>query len=168
MTRRFAAALVAVLALTLAPTPAHADSRVVRDGYGASAAALDVRSGSFSYGERTAVIRVRFEDLRRRRTMLVVKYLRRDRTTIQVATRFVGGDKQVLVHRSDPDSYRRLRGAPVAARWDFDRDVVTVVIRRPLLRGRVAGFYAWSQPKHAQHGAPAGHDDLYVPRLRRG
>ncbi len=168
MTRRFVAAVLVALALLLPSTPAQAETRTVRDGYDGSAPALNVKSGTFRYTDRAAVVRVRFERLDRRRTTLVAKYVRSDGTTVQVATRYAGGRKRVVVHRYDARSYTRIPARHVKARWNFTRDVIRVVIDGPLLRGRTADFYAWSQPKGAQEGSPGGRDDLYVARLRRG
>jgi hypothetical protein len=168
MTRRFVAAALVAAALVVPSVPAQAETRTVRDGYDGSAPALDVKSGTFRYTERAAVVRVRFEGLNRRRTTLVAKYVRRDGTTVQVATRYAAGRKRVVVHRYDARSYTRVPARHVTARWNFADDVIRVVIGKPLLHGRVASFYAWSQPKGAQEGSPGGRDDLYVARLRRG
>lgn len=167
MARRLAAALLTT-ALLVATAPAHADTRTVKDDYNGSIPALNVKSGTFRYGEHAAVIRVRFEALSRKKTMLVTKYLRRDDVTIQVATKFVNGDNRVLVHRSDSDSHKRIPARNVAVRWNFEDDVIRVEIAEKLLFGRSAAFLAWSQPKNAQHGSPRGDDELFVPRLRRG
>lgn len=160
--------IVLLLAATLTwpAAPAQAESRTVRDSYTNETPALNVLRGTFTYTDSAAVFRVKFETITRRRTMLVTKYYRRDNVTLLVATKFVRGTKRVIVHRSDDTSFERLPARHVRARWNFDRDVITVRLTGPLLFGNRAGFHAWAQEKDAQHGGPG--DELYVGGLRRG
>jgi hypothetical protein len=167
MIRRFAAALVCV-ALLVPAGAAHAATATAKDNYDGSIPALNVKSGTFRYGEQAAVIRVRFADLSRKKTMLVTKYMRRDGVTIVVATKFVNGSKRVLVHRSDEHSYDGIPARHVQATWNFRTDVIRIRIGEPLLAGRTAGFLTWSQHKGAQHGDSGNRDSLYVRKLQRG
>lgn len=168
MARRTAVILLLVAGLVLTSTPAHADSKTVHDHYNGSRPALNLKKVKFAYNESSAVIRVKMERLTRKRSMVVAKYIRRDGTTIQVATKYVRGSKRVLAHRYDAATFKRVPKRLVTVRWSFSRDVVRIVLHKELLRGRKAGFLAWSQPKRANHGSPYGRDQVSVGRLKRG
>ena len=161
------ALLLLVAGILLVPSTANSATETVHDRYNRSAPAQNLKNARFSYNERSVVVRLKMEHLSKKRTVLVSKYLRRDGTTIQVVTKYVRGNKRVLVSGYDDDSVESMSVDLAEATWDFRRDIVRIWIGEELLRGGRASFLAWSQEKGAMHGNPFG-DSAYAANLDRG
>jgi SH3-like domain-containing protein len=164
---RSVAFLLLIVGILLMPSPANAATETVYDPYNRSAPAQNLKYARFSYNERSVVVRIKMEHLSKKRTVLVSKYLRRDGTTIQVVTKYVRGDKRVLVSGYDEPDVESTPVDLADAAWDFRRDIVRIWIGEELLQGKRASFLAWSQEKGAMHGNPFG-DAAYAADLEQG
>lgn len=165
MRRAFAAVLVSIALVIVGALPAQAWDATAYDRYNKDKPAFNLKRAYFGYWPEEAIVRVKVENLSKRKTMVVMKYAPRGRT-ITVASRHRGGDLVNRAHLNTDRDYRRIRGG-IRVRWNFARDVVAFRLDDRWLSRRPAHFLAWTQRKGANHGNHRG-DFVYVANLRRG
>lgn len=159
MKRQIAAVLMALgLMLTAMPAEAATASRV--DRYNASIPAQNLKKATFRYADN-ATYRVKIKNLSKRKTRLAVKFDRPGFSVI-VDTKFIGGRKRVVAHKQiNRAPYDRYRIGGVSAKWNFDSDVIRIVIPKRHVSGPRASFSAFTLYKGAMHGNYEG-DGVYA------